>query len=236
MPMRTTVRVLTSFAVLVFSAVTAAAQSAGRVPEAGTATTGGTTLVDNQNRVTSTGVLRLWQAYSTQGGRALLKVYRPEGSRLVMVGASAMETVPAGEVATFECSIPVSRNDIIGVFCPDAGCVDRFADGQALSVAGGQMPQRVQLPAIESGSLSWQLDRLAVLTDCDGGKAAACCRALRIEDAGHKDSKVATAYKRCQRAKQWRGRLSDSSVLRGGARRYLNDVSLPTSRQLRQPL
>ncbi len=116
--------------------VAATAQEAGRAPGAGSATTGGATVVDSDNRVTTAGVLRLWRAYSTNGGRALLKVFRPEGSRLVLVGTSALELVPAGRVATFACSIPVARNDLVGVYCPDDNCVDRFADGRVLSSAG----------------------------------------------------------------------------------------------------
>ncbi len=112
------------------------AQSAGRTPQAGTPLTAGVTLLDNEYRVTSSGTLRLWRAYSSSGARAMLKVFRPEGSRLVLVGSSPLEQVPAGQVVSMSCAIPVSRNDLIGVYCPDATCVDRFADGQALSISG----------------------------------------------------------------------------------------------------
>ncbi len=123
--------------VIVFSiTATSAAQTAGREPVAGQVFEGGTTLIDSDNRVSASGELRLWQAFSTGGARAMLKVYRPEGSRLVLVGTSALESVPVGELVTFECRIPVSRNDIIGIFCPDTNCVDRFSDGQALSRRG----------------------------------------------------------------------------------------------------
>ncbi len=114
----------------------AVAQTAGREPAAGQAWAGGSTLVDTANPVTSTGLLRLWRAYSASGARAMLKVWRPEGGRLVLVGTSPLEAVPAGGVATFPCSIPVSRNDLVGVFCPDDTCLDRFGDGSALAAEG----------------------------------------------------------------------------------------------------
>jgi hypothetical protein len=66
----------------------------------------------------------------------MLKVWRPEGGRLVLVGTSALEAVPAGKLATFTCSIPVARNDVVGCSCPDSTCIDRFADGVALRGSG----------------------------------------------------------------------------------------------------
>jgi hypothetical protein len=112
------------------------AQQAGRDPAPGQSLQGGTTFVDTDHPVTSSGTLDLWRAASTQGTRVMLKVYRPDGDRLVLVGTSPLETVPAGEVATFACGIPVARNDLIGCFCPDSSCVDAFADGNTLSAAG----------------------------------------------------------------------------------------------------
>jgi len=119
----------------------------------------GVTVLDKENRVSISGVLRLWQAYSSNGARAMLKVYRPEGSRLVLVGSSALETVPAAEVTTMSCAIPVARNDLIGVYCPDATCVDHFADGEALRVAGdvgteflAAFEDEVGTPAIFAGT------------------------------------------------------------------------------------
>ena len=90
------------------------------------------TLVDLDNPVSAAGVLRLWRAYASQGGRAMLKVYRPEGDRLVLVGTSPLVQVPPAQVAVFECRIPVARNDLVGCFCPDDTCLDVFADGLAL--------------------------------------------------------------------------------------------------------
>ena len=66
----------------------------------------------------------------------MLKVWRPEGDRLVLVGASPLVTAPAGQTATFTCRIPVARGDLIGCFCPDAACVDRFAGGLVQTGAG----------------------------------------------------------------------------------------------------
>ncbi len=112
------------------------AQIAGRLPVAGSAALGGTTYVDNENRVTAQGTLRFWQAHSTSGGRVMLKVFRPEGDRLVLVGASPLETLGEADTATFACAIPVQRNDLIGCYCPDTHCVDRFATGEARTVTG----------------------------------------------------------------------------------------------------
>jgi hypothetical protein len=112
------------------------AQSAGRDPTQGQPQTGGSTLIDLEHPATSGGTLDIWRVMSTQGARVMLKVYRPDGDRLVLVGTSPLETVAAGEVATFSCNIPVARNDVIGCFCPDSSCVDAFSDGEALSAAG----------------------------------------------------------------------------------------------------
>ena len=93
-------------------------------------------MIDTEHPVTSSGTLDLWRATSTQGARVMLKVYRPEGNRLVLVGTSSLETVAAGEVATFASRIPVARNDLIGCYCPDSSCVDAFADGTVLAADG----------------------------------------------------------------------------------------------------
>ncbi len=119
-----------------FCAPPAAAQSAGITPESGTPSSGGITLLNDQHRVTTSGTLQYWRAYSTNGGRAMLKVFRPEGGRLVLVGTSSLVTLPPGEIGTFRCSIPVSRNDVIGCYCPDTNCVDRSSAGLALEAAG----------------------------------------------------------------------------------------------------
>lgn len=118
------------------AAAPAAAQQAGRDPVLGQPSAGGVTVIDLSRPVTSSGILRVWRAASTDGARVMLKVYRPDGSRLVLVGTSPLETVAAGEIATFSCAIPVARNDVIGCSCPDSSCVDRFADGDVLSAAG----------------------------------------------------------------------------------------------------
>lgn len=112
------------------------AQQAGRDPSPGQPLQGGVTFIVLDHPVTSSGTLDLWRAASTQGARVMLKVYRPDGDRLVLVGTSPLETVAAGEVATFACSIPVVRNDLIGCFCPDSSCVDAFVDGDTLSAEG----------------------------------------------------------------------------------------------------
>jgi len=121
---------------MMIHAVPGSAQQAGRDPAPGQPQQGGTTFIDLEHPVTSSGTLDLWRAASSQGARVMLKVYRSEGDRLVLVGTSPLETVAAGEVATFACSIPVARNDVIGCFCPDTSCVDAFADGSMLSAAG----------------------------------------------------------------------------------------------------
>jgi len=123
-------------AVTLVPAEPARAQSAGREPEPGQPANGGVTYVDTDHPVTATGTIHLWQTYSNGGARAMLKVYRPEGNRLVLVGTSPLETVAAGLVVTFACDIPVARNDVIGCFCPDATCVDRFSEGPTLTFAG----------------------------------------------------------------------------------------------------
>ncbi len=112
------------------------AQQAGRDPAPGQPLPGGTTYIDMAHPLTSSGTVDLWRAASTQGARVMLKVYRPDGDRLVMVGTSPLQTVTAGEVATFSCRIPVARNDLIGIFCPDSSCVDAFSDGETLSAPG----------------------------------------------------------------------------------------------------
>ena len=112
------------------------AQTAGREPAAGTPLASGTTYVDLDHPVTSSGELRVWRVFSTEGARVMLKVFRPESDRLLLIGASPLETVPAGGVATFPCDIPVARNDIIGCFCPDSSCADSFPDGRVLTAAG----------------------------------------------------------------------------------------------------
>ena len=124
------------FAVSLCNAPPVAAQSAGVTPEPGTPSSGGITLLDDEHRVSTSGTLKYWRAYSTNGGRAMLKVFRPEGNRLVLVGTSSLVTLPPGEIGTFRCSIPVSRNDIIGCYCPDTNCADRSSTGLALETDG----------------------------------------------------------------------------------------------------
>lgn len=132
-----------------------AAQSAGRQPLPGTPSDGGVTLIDRDSPASQSGVLRLWRTYSTSGARVILKVYRPESDRLVLVGASALETVPPGRFATFTCMIPVSRNDYIGCYCPDSTCIDRFpngvvfrADGDVGTVLTSQLLSESGTPAL----------------------------------------------------------------------------------------
>jgi hypothetical protein len=124
------------FTVIMGDAGLASAQQAGRDPAPGEPRTGGMTYIDLARPVTSSGTLDVWRVTSTQGARVMLKVYRPDGDRLVLVGTSALETVTAGEVATFSCRIPVARNDLIGCFCPDSSCVDAFSDGDVLLAEG----------------------------------------------------------------------------------------------------
>lgn len=123
---------------LLLVAAPAFGQVAGREPVSGEPAPGDATYVDAEYPVTATGELRLWRVHSTTGARVMLKVWRPEGERLVLVGASALEAVPPGATTTFATRIPVARGDLIGCTCPDATCVDRFPDGLAL-VAGGDV-------------------------------------------------------------------------------------------------
>lgn len=142
-----------------FGVVGVSAQQAGSDPAPGEPSAGGQTMIDNTNRVTATGTLRYWRAHSTDGGRAMLKVYRPEGGRLVLVGTSPLESVPPGQTALFEVHIPVDRNDLIGVYCPDANCVDLVSGGQSL-VADGDRGTSViadyasatTVPAVSAGT------------------------------------------------------------------------------------
>jgi hypothetical protein len=131
--MRTTtcrIRVGIAFcALLITMAVRADAQTAGRDPVPGVPLSGGTTYVDVGHPVTSSGELRVWRVASSQGARVMLKVYRPDGDRLLLIGTSPLETVSAGTVATFQCRIPVARNDVIGCFCPDSSCADAHSGG-----------------------------------------------------------------------------------------------------------
>jgi hypothetical protein len=138
MKLSRTTRILwaVAFWLVLLSSQPVAAQSAGIDPESGTPSSGGITLLDNEHRVTTSGTLDYWRAYSTNGGRAMLKVFRPEGNRLVLVGTSPLVTLPPGEIGTFRCSIPVSRNDIIGCYCPDTNCTDRSTTGLALETEG----------------------------------------------------------------------------------------------------
>ena len=117
-------------------AAAASAQQAGREPVTGLPSAGGTTIIDREHPVTATGTLRLWRAASSEGARVMLKVYRPDGDRLLLVGTSPLEVVAAGELATFPCSVPVVRGDLIGCFCPDSSCLDAFADGEVWSAPG----------------------------------------------------------------------------------------------------
>jgi hypothetical protein len=87
----------------------------------------------------------------------MLKVFRREGTRLVLVGTSPLEIVPAGQLAVFSCRIPVVRGDLIGVTCPDATCVDRFADGDTVTGAGdvgtteeAELTAEVGTPAVDA--------------------------------------------------------------------------------------
>ena len=131
------------------------AQQAGRDPAPGQPQSGGTTSIDLAHPVTSSGTLDLWRVKSTQGARVMLKVYRPDGDRLVLVGTSPLETVTAGDVATFSCRIPVARNDLIGCFCPDSSCVDAFSDGDVLSAEGdlGSGPLASYTPGVGSPAI-----------------------------------------------------------------------------------
>ena len=143
------------FAVLMAHAGPGSAQQAGRDPVPGQPQAGGTTLIDLVHPVTSSGTLDLWRVTSTQGARVMLKVYRPDGDRLLLVGTSPLETVTAGDVATFSCRIPVARNDLIGCFCPDSSCVDAFADGDTMSAIGdmGSSPLASYTPGVGSPAI-----------------------------------------------------------------------------------
>ena len=122
--------------ILMAVALVADGQTAGREPLAGIPLPGGATFIDLVHPVTSSGELRVWRAASSEGARVMLKVYRPDGGRLLLVGTSPLETVAAGTVGTFACRIPVARNDVIGCFCPDSSCVDAYPDGRILTAAG----------------------------------------------------------------------------------------------------
>ena len=121
---------------VVAAAASATAQTAGRDPQPGAPLPSGVTTIDLDHPVTASGELRVWRVTSTAGARVMLKVFRPEAGRLLLVGASSLETVPAGGIATFACLIPVARNDLIGCFCPDGSCADAFADGRTLAADG----------------------------------------------------------------------------------------------------
>jgi len=114
----------------------ARAQEAGRPPGPGSITDAGDTILDTTYRVSRSGELRYFQAYSSRGGRMILKVFRMEGERLVLVGASPLVTLPTARTAAFSCAIPVSRGDIIGCYCPDTNCVDRLDGGDVLITEG----------------------------------------------------------------------------------------------------
>lgn len=114
---------------VMLSATTGSAQTAGIDPAAGTPLPGGVTVIDREHPVTSSGTLRLWRAFSSDGARVMLKVFRPDGDRLLLIGTSPLETVPAGTTVTFACSIPIARGDLVGCFCPDSSCVDGDAAG-----------------------------------------------------------------------------------------------------------
>ena len=143
------------FTVLMGHASLGSAQQAGRDPVPGQPQSGGTTSIDLAHPVTSSGTPDLWRVTSTQGARVMLKVYRPDGDRLLLVGTSPLETVPAGDVATFSCRIPVARNDLIGCFCPDSSCVDAFSDGDTLSAVGdmGSGPLASYAPGVGSPAI-----------------------------------------------------------------------------------
>jgi hypothetical protein len=143
------------FTVLMGHAGPGSAQQAGRDPAPGQPRTGGMTYIDLAHPVTSSGTLDVWRVTSTQGARVMLKVYRPDGDRLVLVGTSPLETVTAGDVATFSCRIPVARNDLIGCFCPDSSCVDAFSDGDVLLAEGdlGSGPLASYTPGIGTPSI-----------------------------------------------------------------------------------
>lgn len=93
----------------------------------------------------------------------MLKVYRPDGDRLLLVGTSPLETVSAGTVATFECRIPVARNDVIGCFCPDSSCADAYSDGLILTAEGdlGTGPMSAFTSGVGSPSVFASAFRLA---------------------------------------------------------------------------
>jgi len=133
------------------TAAPTAAQQAGREPAPGTSSQGGFTYINAERTVTASGRLRFWRAYANNGARVLLKVYRSEGNRLVLVGTSALELVPPGTLATFACDIPVSRQDYLGCYCPDANCVDRFPDGITLTIEGDVGTQELAQLHVEYG-------------------------------------------------------------------------------------
>jgi hypothetical protein len=147
---------LITVGILILSTPSVGAQTAGREPVAGAPLESGVTFVDLDHPATSSGELRLWRVLSTEGARVMLKVFRPEADRLLLVGTSSLETVPAGGVTTFACNIPVARNDLIGCFCPDSSCADSFADGRTLTAAGdvGTSPNSAFISEIGSPSIS----------------------------------------------------------------------------------
>jgi hypothetical protein len=138
--------------ILASAAGQVAAQSAGQTPGPGLAASGGVTLIDSEHPATGSGEIRLWRAYSRGGARVILKVYRSESDRLVMVGASALETVPPETVVTFRCSIPISRGDLIGCYCPDVNCVDLLANGVALTSNGDVGTSEIDDLVVKAGT------------------------------------------------------------------------------------
>ncbi|RLE26719.1 MAG: hypothetical protein DRJ61_18175 [Acidobacteria bacterium] len=94
----------------------------------------------------------------------MLKVFRPEGNRLVLVGTSSLVTLPPAEIGTFRCSIPVSMNDIIGCYCPDTNCADRSTTGLVLEADGDVgtsqsdvFQNQIGVPAVFA-STTWSFD------------------------------------------------------------------------------
>ena len=163
---RTALRwLLMGWALAAFAAAPASAQTAGREPAAGSPLDSGTTFVDLDHPVTASGELRLWRVVSSEGARVMLKVFRPEGDRLLLVGSSPLETVPSGGVVTFSCRIPVARNDLIGCYCPDSSCADSFADGRVLRAAGdvGTGPAAAFTSSVGSPAISASGSSLADL-------------------------------------------------------------------------
>ena len=102
--------------IALLAASTAPAQTAGREPQPGSPLESGVTFIDLDHPVTASGELRLWRVVSSEGARVMLKVFRPEGDRLLLEDLGSTNGTYVNGTLTEKVELSPGDEVIIGRF------------------------------------------------------------------------------------------------------------------------